>query len=267
MNILVCVKQVPDMESLTVTGGDQGRANLDEATAFHMNLCDACAVEAAIQIREQCSTIRPVHIAAITVGPARTLDVVRRAVGMGAQSGIHLRFPDGKDAGPEVVAAGIAHHVRPHTYDLVLTGSMSEDGMHGQVGPRLAAHLDWPCAIHVVRMQYDEAHRSVEVEKEIERGTRVKLKIRLPAVLAVQSGINRPRYPSLSNLLRANGQTMEEIELDTGPAVAAVPESRGIFMPRRSRAGTILEGSAEEKAGKLITILRKKAFLPDHVQS
>jgi electron transfer flavoprotein beta subunit len=266
MNILVCVKQVPDMESLTVTEGAKGQALLDEATAFHMNLCDQCAVEEAIQIREKFSSVRPVRIDAITVGPDRTLDVVRRAIGMGAQSGIHLRSHADMDAGPEVVAAGIAHHVRPQTYDLILTGSMSEDGMHGQVGPRLAAQLGWPCAIHVVRMQHDDADRSVEVEKEIEGGMRVKLKIRLPAVLAVQSGINRPRYPSLSNLLRANRQTMDEIELNTGPAVAAAPECRGIFIPRRTRTGTVLEGSAEEKAGQLVTILREKAYLPDHVQ-
>jgi electron transfer flavoprotein beta subunit len=266
MNILVCVKQVPDMESLTVTEDANGRADLDAATAFHMNQCDECAVEAAIQIRETFSSTRTVRVDAITAGPDRAIDVVRRAVGMGAQSGIHLRCPEDADAGPEVVAAGIARYARSHTYDLILAGSMSEDGMHGQVGPRLAGHLDWPCAIHVVHMDYDHAGGCVFVEKEIEGGMRVKLKIRLPAVLAIQSGINRPRYPSLSNILRANRQTMESVELQTDSAVASSPECREIFIPRRSRAGTVLEGSSAEKAGKLITLLRKKAFLSDHAQ-
>jgi electron transfer flavoprotein beta subunit len=266
MNILVCVKQVPDMESLTVSEDDKGRADLDEATAYHMNQCDDCAVEAAIQIRETFSSARPVRVDVITVGPDRTIDVLRRAVGMGAQCGIHLKSQGDTDIGPEAVAAGIARYVRSHTYDLILTGSMSEDGMHGQVGPRLAGHLGWPCAIHVVGMQYDDAGGNIVVEKEIESGMRVKLKIRLPAVLAVQSGIHRPRYPSLSNLLRANRQTMASIALSTSQDVATIPECLGVFIPQRSRSGTVLEGATEEKAGKLITILRKKAFLTDDVQ-
>ena len=124
----------------------------------------------------------------------------------------------------------------------------------------MAACLNLPCAIHVVRMELDIAHGSVVVEKEIESGRRMKLRLQLPAVLAVQSGINRPRYPSLSNLLRANRQKVETIPMNAGSTTASIPSFMGTFMPQRSRTGNVLKGTAEEKAETLIAILQDKAF-------
>jgi electron transfer flavoprotein beta subunit len=261
MKILVCIKQVPDVDALTVFETADGRANMEEAAAFHMNRYDECAVEAAIRIREEFSPAADVFVDALTAGPDRTLAVIRRAIGMGAQAGIHLRSGEDTAGDPAAVAAGIARYARPESYDLILTGTLSEDGMHGQVGPRLAAHLDWPCAIDVVGMELDPDRGVVRIEKEVENGIRRKLELRLPAVLALQSGINRPRYPSLSNLLRANRQPVHTVDLAAGDSASSVdPLYTGIFMPRRVRAGKVLEGTPEEKARALTTILRERAF-------
>ncbi|WP_419662983.1 EtfB7: electron transfer flavoprotein, subunit beta [Desulfosarcina variabilis str. Montpellier] len=261
MNILVCVKQVADMDALTVSETAGGRATMDEPTSFHMNRYDEYALEAALQIQEGFALTQPVRIDALTAGPDRCFDVIKRAVGMGAQAGIHLRPRVDADPDPAAVAAGIARYAQSTHYELILTGSMSEDGMHGQVGPRLAAHLNWPCATTVVSLQLDPARCAVTIEKEIEKGARLQLKLRLPAVLSLQSGINQPRYPSLSNLLRANRQPVHSLPLEGDQPGAPVPRSMGMVMPRRSRSGRMLEGTPEEKAAALATILRERAFL------
>ena len=261
MNILVCVKQVPDMDALTVSEIAGGRVTMDEPAGFHMNRYDEYALEAALQIQEVFSPMRPVRIDALTAGPDRSLDVIKRAVGMGIQVGIHLRSRVDADSDPATVAAGIARYAQSRAYDLILTGSMSEDGMHAQVGPRLAAHLNWPCATTVVRLRLDPADGTVRIEKEIEKGARLQLKLRLPAVLSLQSGINRPRYPSLSNLLRANRQPVHNLPLEGDQPGGPAPRSMGMFMPRRSRSGRMLDGTPEEKAAALATILHEKAFL------
>ena len=104
--------------------------------------------------------------------------------------------------------------------------------------------------------------KTVYVEREIEGGSRAALKLPLPAVLTIQSGINTPRYPSLSNLLRANRQKLEKIQArELAKSVSPEVLDR-IAYPQKTRTGTVLKGTAEEKASQLRRILREKALLP-----
>ncbi|MEJ2639818.1 MAG: electron transfer flavoprotein subunit beta/FixA family protein [Desulfosarcinaceae bacterium] len=259
MRILVCVKQVPDIDQVDVTRSKDGFACLAPFSEYRMNRYDEFAVEAALRI--EAGGAAPVGIDVVTVGPQRAEEVLRRALGMGAHEGIHLQSLEDQYLGPGTVAAGIARYAGLKDYDLALCGCMSEDGMHGQVGPRLAGHLKWPCAVQAVRLQLNETADAVTVEKETEGGGRERLRLNLPAVIAVQSGINRPRYPALSKLLRANARALETIPLTE---IAPPPvESRfvGAILPEPVRAGRVLAGTLTEKAAALLALLKEKALI------
>lgn len=259
MRILVCVKQVPDLEQVTVGGAAGAPVSIGGAAADRMNRFDEFAVEAALQLKER---IAETAVDVVSVGPEAIRAVVRRAIGMGADRGILLLTDDGSDPGPADVARRIARLAGQRPYDLILTGAWSEDGMNGQVGPMTAALLDLPCATQVMAFQMDADRRVAAIEREIEAGARERLELRLPALLALQSGINRPRYPSLSNLLRANRQSVERIAAD-GPAEDRDPVVCLEFRrPPRTRAGQVLEGRPEEQAERLIAVLREKALIP-----
>lgn len=258
MNILVCIKQVPDLEQMSVDCGSDGRPVIGEPAEVRMNRFDEFAVEAAVQLKEALTGVR---IDVVSVGREPALAVIKRAIGMGADKGALLDTGDRSDPGPAEVARRIASHAASHRYDLIFTGSWSEDGMNGQVGPMTASLLNLPCATQVMALEMDAECRRVAVEREVEGGHRERLELCLPALLALQSGINRPRYPSLSNLLRANRQPVDIIaaspdENDIDPVVCL-----GLMRPPRTRAGRMLEGGLQKKAETFLSLLREKALI------
>lgn len=263
MNILVCVKQVPDLEAMVVEADANGWAVPAAFGQWRMNRFDEFAVEAAVHIKE---TLDGVHVDVVTAGPEPAEAVLRRAMGMGADEGIHLLTPPGDvgiDArpGPEAVAAWIAETVRTGNYRLILCGTMSEDGMHGMVGPMTAARLNLPYATQVIGMNLDPVHGTVSVEREIEGGARERLDIRLPALLALQPGINRPRYPALSKLLRANGRPLQTVPTGSPAASTNRVTCLGLALPKQLRSSRVITGSSLEKADQLAALLNAKAFL------
>jgi len=258
MKILVCVKQIPDIERIVVRDGPDGMAALDISGDFRLNRFDEFAVEEAVCIKEATAGV---HVDVITVGPEPASQVLKRTMGMGSDQGIHLQTPTNKDPGPAAVAAWIATYARPRGYALILCGSMSEDGMHGQVGPMLAARLDLPYATQVIALKTASDPTGLSIEREIEGGVREVLEIRMPALLTLQPGINRPRYPSLSRLLRANRQKFETISTDALEPVGTLIDCLGLVVPEKRRTSQVLTGSALEKADQLAAILKEKAFL------
>ena len=259
MKILVCVKQVPESEAPIRIDAEAGWIKTADISEFKMNRLDECAIEEAVQIKEAAADTR---IEAVTVGPSRSAAVIKRSIGMGANFGIHIMTESEKYLSAFEIAAMIAEFARDRGYDLILTGAMSEDNMQGQVGPMIAGRLGLRWATSVILEKISADEKTVYVEREIEGGSRAALKLPLPAVLTIQSGINTPRYPSLSNLLRANRKALEIIQAgdlaqDPSPEVVV-----RIVYPQKTRSGTVLKGTEEEKAAQLVRILREKALLP-----
>ncbi len=230
----------------------------DEQTEFCLNRFDECAIEEALLMRESHGDIT-VHV--ISVGPPRASAVVKRAMGMGCDHGIHILTHDDAFLSPFVTAAWIAALAGDKKYDLIFTGMLSEDLMQGQVGPIVSELLGWPCVMGVVHEQLDPMQGKIEATREIEGGARQHLEIHLPAVLAIQTGINQPRYPSLSNLLKANRYKIETIDSAAFPFVAPRQRVVETSPPPRTRTGRFLAGNLDEKARALYKILRKKDFL------
>jgi electron transfer flavoprotein beta subunit len=254
VRILVCVKQVPDSESTFRVDGD-GKGFDEADILFRLNSYDEFAVEEAVQIKEE----RPgVKITALTVGPGRAEAVVRRALELGADHGVHLVTQSGQGMDSLQTASRIASFAREKDFDLILCGVMSEDEQCCQTGPMVAALLGLPYATTVISEEILEGEQHVRVERELEGGRRQVLELPLPAVLTVQSGINRPRYPSLSNKLRARKQELQRID-----SVGMSPHRQGqelvrVFLPPPSNTGVFLEGSLEEKAEALVQIIYEK---------
>jgi electron transfer flavoprotein beta subunit len=180
---------------------------------------------------------------------------------MGCHDGIHLLTANGADPGQAAAAGWIAEFAGNREYELILCGSMSEDFMCGQVPAMLAAHLDLPFATQVIGMQLCQGHKDLQIEREIEGGAREVLAMRLPALLALQPGINQPRYPSLSNMLRANRVAFKTIPTGTLKPLRAQVECVGFRLPSYARASQVITGSALEKAARLTALLKAKSLI------
>lgn len=256
MKLLVCVKQIPDPDAPVRVNADGGWVDIDGGT-FVMNRFDGFALEEALRIREE---IPDTRIDVVSVGPERVEAVLRRSLGMGADHGIHILTESDGYLDPFATATWIAEYARTCNYDLILTGVMSGDDMNGQVGPLVAEMLHLPCATSVIfRRMMPESGR-IYVEREMEGGLRDALEIKLPALLTLQSGINQPRYPSLSRMLRANRHPLDKVlsgSLELPPLHLSILETT---LPQKMRAGLILEGTAREKANQLLDILQNRSM-------
>jgi electron transfer flavoprotein beta subunit len=258
VNILVCVKQVPDSTDTLRIDERTGWLSYTPSTVFRMNGFDEFAVEEALLIRER---LPGTLVHALSVGPERVCSTVRRALELGADHGIHILSSSDAYLSPFTVASLIAAYARTKGYDLVLTGVMAEDDMEGQVGPLLAEFLSISCSTSVISLTLSPAEGCAQVERETEGGLREIIRLALPALLSLQSGINKPRYPSLSNVLRALRQELEIIPLGSMAKEEPRQDTIGFAYPQRSRAGVTLSGTAKEKAETLVKILRDKSIL------
>lgn len=244
MEILVCIKQMND--------GD-------------MNRFDAHALEEALLLKEQSSATRleSVSVDVVTVGPLETEKIIRRAFGMGADRGYHIVTEDIGYASSFVTASRLSVVAKKISYDLILAGIMSEDMMAGQTGPMLAKILGRPCATGVIKTLLPCTDNTMEVEREMENGFLDCLTILLPAVLTIQAGINRPRYPCLSNMLAANRKPIITLAAENLCPEPVRPRESCIGMeePEKTRSGRLLKGSLTDKAEQLFSFLRKKDLI------
>lgn len=257
MKILVLVKQVPDAEAPLGIAAD-GRSLAVAAGAWRMNGFDEFALEEALRIR---SAFPGSIVEVLTVGPPRAADVLRRALAMGADGGIHLLREDEEASLPGEVAAWIAAAIGGRGFDMILAGVMSEDAMQGQTGPMLAEHLKIPCATAVVDQRITPDAKAVRVEREMEGGFREALEMPLPALMTIQSGINRPRYPALSHVLRSRQQPLETLRTGDLPSEPRRERIVRITRPEPSAKTVFLSGTPGEKAERLAEIFQEKGFL------
>lgn len=259
MRILVCIKRVPDLESLLFPDTlPRSPADIDWAgTAWRMNRYDEYAVEVALQLRETYGASR---IDAITVGDEDGSDVLRRAIGMGVDHGVQVQQPAEMFPSPFTIGGLIAAYARQKAYDLILCGVMSEDLMQGLVGPIIAGLLKWPSLTSVHMVDYRETSGVLRCEREIEGGRQEVLEIGLPALLTIQSGIHTPRYPALSKLLRANKYPLEVLADETRANPTRRQQTIGVRLPERMRTGVMIEGTVASKARQLVSLLHAKGL-------
>ena len=258
MKILVCIKQVMDPGSGIKINDDSQWIRYSKNHRFQINSYDEYAIEEAIRIKE---ALKDVRVDVITVGPVRAKDALRRALGMGADDVIHILDENVGFRPPALTAQWIAKAVKEKNYDLILAGIMSEDEMNGQTGPMIARILNLPCNGPTIDARIQPDQKSMVVEREIEGGARDIFEISLPCLLTIQTGINQPRYPALSKVLRAKKKEIETIAADSLETLSDLLKLHTLELPPQKPQGLVLEGSALQKATDLVDLLAAKSYL------
>ena len=262
MEILVCVKRVPDTAENEIEVNSSGSDIERDDLVYSVNEWDNYAVEEAIQIRDKVGG----SVTVVTVGDEEAEEVLRREMAMGADTGIHLCDEAFEGSDGKGIATILKAEVERGNYDLILTGALADDGA-GQVGGMLAAMLDLPYA-SVVNSVEPVDDTKLKVGREIEGGNQEISEIALPCVLSIQTGINEPRYVGIRGIRKvASVEIPVHGPADLGVAADSVGETGAkvkrldYFMPELGEGAEMLEGSTEEIVEKLIEMLKAKGGL------
>ena len=256
MKILVCVKQVPDPE-VDLELSPEGQVG-PKRDSYVMNRLDEYAMEEALCL---CESREDATVEAVTVGPERAEAALRRALAMGASHGIFVPVEEDRVLTSFETASLIASIALEKDYDLIMCGVMSEDEMAGAVGPMIAGILDLPWATSVISLKKPADKNVVALLREGDGGVQETVELALPALATVQSGTRQPRYPNLTNMLRANKQKIEVVESEAQAPCKPAEHIVGTTLPKQKGQGVFLEGSTGEKAQKLVEILKERALL------
>ena len=259
MEILVCVKRVPDTAENEIEVNRDGSDIERDDLVYSVNEWDNYAVEEAIQIVDKVGGA----VTVVSIGDEESEEVVRREMAMGAHNGILVSDDAFEGSDGKGIATVLKSVVEKGNYDLVLTGAQADDGA-GQIGGMLAAMLDVPYAsvVNFIEVVNDS---QLKVGREIEGGNQEKSTIALPCVLSIQTGINEPRYVGIRGIRKVASVDIPVWgATDLGIDVSGVGESGAAvkrvdyFVPELGDGAEILEGSSEEIAAKLIDLLKAK---------
>jgi|YNPBryunderm2012_1023409.scaffolds.fasta_scaffold26339_1 electron transfer flavoprotein beta subunit len=257
LNIIVCIKQVPDTAELPKVDPAKAMAG-DEGVARIVNPWDEYAIEEALRLREKHGG----KVTALTMGPERAVEALRKAVAMGADEAILLDDPAfaGSDAGATayILAAAIR---KIGTFDLILCGKQSVDSDSGQVAVGVARYLRIPPLTFVAKVRaLDVAARRITVERLLEEGREV-VQAPLPVLLSVVKEINEPRYPAFLGIRKAAKLQppvwgVKELGLAPEHVGARGSATRWTALrkpPARASQCEIIQGAtAAEKAARLV---------------
>lgn len=255
MKILVCIKQVPDMEAKFAIDAD-GIWYSEEDLAWRMNEYDGFAVEQAVRLREQMGSAADLTV--LSIGPDRVREAMKKAMAMGCDRGVHIKDNDALRRDPFEIATLIAAFASGKGFDVIFTGMQSQDRGSGQVGVLLAELLGIPAVTTVVHFEFTDG--TIHVKRELEGGIKSVVRMKTPALVTCQLGLNTPRYPTLPNILQARKKELLSLE----PSDLAKPEARLItekmYFPEK-KGGIVLEGEPDKVADQLLSILREKTLV------
>ena len=251
MNVAVCIKQVLHRDARLPL--DDFHTWIDEADAdFELNEPDAYALEEALRLKE----VHGGTVIVCSAGPARVVRALREALARGADRAIHIQGDHLAAADPVEVAGVIAAALCEEDLDLVLTGLQSDDHGSGQTGVILAERLGLPHATIVMEIQV--ATDGLRVKRELEAGWFQWIFTRTPAVLTIQSGINRLRYATLKGIMAAKKKDVRVLAAASVTSTAR-QRIRRLVPPAKRRTGVLLSGSPAAAANELIRRLRDEA--------
>lgn len=252
MKILVCIKQVPDMESKFKVAAD-GRWYDTADLAWRLNEYDEYAVEQAVLVKEQGGDT---DITVLSIGPDKVKEAIKKALAMGCDRGVQVVDNEVSQREPLEIAGIISRFAKDKGFDLILTGMQSQDRGSAQVGVLVAEMLDMAGVSTVVG--FSLAGTKLELKRELEGGVKARVVVTLPAVVTCQLGLNTPRYPTLPNIMKAKKK--ELLSLPVSDLLQAEPrqQTAKVYFPEKKGGGLILEGEPAELADRLIQIIKEK---------
>jgi len=263
MNIIVCVKRVPETSEAEIAIDKSGKSIRTEDLVYDINEWDNYAVEEAVRIKESQGGGT---ITVVTLGPQESQDTLRRSLAMGADEALHLSDPALFGGDPYATARALHAALKDKPFDLLLTGVQAGDDGYGQVGPILAELFHVPHATMVTKLTIQD--KKAQVHRELEGGMEEVVSLELPAVLAIQTGINEPRYVSIMGIRKAKSKGLRELSRndislapeDCGPA-GSLTELKELFLPPAGKVAEIFKGSPDDVSVKVIEILKEKGGL------
>ncbi len=258
MNIIVCIKQVPDTESKIRISKDN--KSIDESDInFVVNPFDEYAVEEALRIKEA----KGGEVTLISAGKEKVTAALRTCLAMGADKAILIKEDLFDRSDSLTIARALAATIKTLNFDLILFGKMGVGTDNGQVGPMVAQMLGLPHIGVVVKLELKDG--TIVAHREIEGATEV-VESMFPAVITAQKGLNEPRYASLKGIMMAK---KKEITIKTASESGLQPNEMGeegailkverIAFPPERPAGQIIDGEPAEAAKKLAKLLREEA--------
>lgn len=250
MKIIVAIKQVPVRDS-QLRVESNGRWIQEADLSFEINEPDAYALEEALQLKEKHGG----EVIALCAGPARAAQTIREALAKGADRAIHIEEENLNTLDTLGVAKLLAGAVKAENPDLILTGLQSDDLGYGQTGVVLAELLG--IASSTIIMQVEATDKSIRVKRELEDGWFQHITMPLPAVLTIQSGINKLRYATLMGIKKAKSKEIKRLTLaDLGAAATATATIEKIYIPQKSKKTQIFEGDVKAAAAALVEKLK-----------
>jgi electron transfer flavoprotein beta subunit len=252
MKILVCMKQVPQKDAPLKL--NESGTWIREDVSYEVNEPDAYALEEALRQKEKHGG----EVVVITAGPARAQQVLREALAKGADRAIHLEDPAFVTLDAANIARAFAAAIKDEKFDLVFTGLQSDDFGFAQTGVILAELLGWPHA--TIIMQIEKADSGIKVKRELEAGFFQFVEMPLPAVLTIQSGINKLRYATLIGIKQAKNKPLRKVALgEVQPSLLANQLSiQKLYVPQKTKKTEMLEGPPADIARKLTEKLKNE---------
>ncbi len=256
MNIIVCIKQVPDTTDVKID--PVTNTLIREGVASVINPFDTYAIEEGVRLKEKFGG----KVIVLTMGPPQAAQALREAISTGADEGVLLS--DRAFAGSDTLATScaLAGGIKKiGSFDIILCGKQASDGDTAQVGPGISTHLDIPQVTYVKKIE-GITNGKARVERMVEEGYEI-IETPLPCLMTVVKEINEPRLPSLKGKMKAN---KAEIITWTSKDLGLEPSRTGlngsptkvvrIFTPPARIGGRILKGEAREAADKLVELLK-----------
>jgi electron transfer flavoprotein beta subunit len=254
MKIIVAIKQVPARDS-QLRIAPSGKWIADADLSYEINEPDAYALEEGLQLKEKHGG----EVVVICAGPARSAQTIREALAKGADRAIHVEEDTPGAFDPLASAGLLAAALKPEAPDLILTGLQSDDLGYGQTGVILAELMGLPHA--TIIMQVEKQNGGIRVKRELEEGWFQHVEMPLPALLTIQSGINKLRYATLMGIKKAKTKEIKRLTAAELSATASKPgiTVERVYWPERTKQTQLFEGPPQEAAAKLVEKLRFEA--------
>ncbi|MEA3328449.1 MAG: electron transfer flavoprotein subunit beta/FixA family protein [Candidatus Omnitrophota bacterium] len=261
MNIIVCIKQVPETTDVRIDPGTN--TLIREGVKSIINPFDMYAIEEALRLKERAGG----EVTVLTMGPPQAESALREAIGLGSDKGILLS--DRAFAGADTLATSytLARAIKKlGDFNLIICGKQASDGDTAQVGPGISVHLNIPQITYVKKIE--EINKDfIRAERMTEHGFEI-IKSPLPCLLTVVKEINEPRISSLKGMLRAKKAEIIKwsskdlpVEPDRIGLEGSPTQVVRIFTPPSREAGEIFSGEIHEAVDKLVEVLKKDVFI------
>jgi electron transfer flavoprotein beta subunit len=257
MNLIVCIKQVPDTAARIKVMPDAKGVDTSDLS-YVVNPYDEYGVEEALRIKEKVGG----EVVVLCVGPDRATEAIRTCLAMGADRAVHIKDEALEDTDPFVTAKVLAKAIGGMEYDLVLCGKEAVDDNACFVGAALAEFLGIPQATVVTNLTVSEDAKMITVEREAE-GCQEVLEVPLPAVVTAQKGLNEPRYASLPGIMKAKKKEIKVMDAGalgiTGEEMEQKVQNLSYALPPERTAGKVIPGEPAEAVKELVRLLREEA--------